>query len=94
MKVVFRTELYGALKDDVIAVDVGSCTLGIYQCHKLFDEYQLRTKTSLQQGTRNATPKEYLSLLTKLKNEGHEVSICNSLRKIKNNSPFQDETSK
>ena len=83
MKVVFRTELYGALKDDVLAVDVGSNTLDIFQCHKLFGEWQLRTKKDLQTQTRNATPKEYLSLLTKLKNEGHEVSITNSLRKIK-----------
>ena len=82
MKIVFRTELYGTFKDDVLAVQTDNCKLDIYQCYKLFGEYQLRTKKSIQQGTRVATKKEYLSLLTKLTNEGKQIETVSTLRKI------------
>lgn len=77
MKIVFRKELFGDNKDDILAVEVTDNDY--YHCQSLHYEV-IKDKKYLQKKTKNATFKEYLSLQTKLKNKGLDFKVVNSLR--------------
>ena len=80
MRIIFKKLKYGTDKDTVIAVDVDSKFGDYYQSHSLFDTWKFTDKEYIQKQTCNANPKEYLSLLTKLKKEYKEIEIANSLK--------------
>ena len=80
MKVLFKKIKYGDDKDTILAVCVDYKFGDYYQILDLTKVIMFRDKEYLQRQTCNATPKEYLSLLTKLKNDGREIEIVKSLK--------------
>ena len=80
MKVLFKKIKYGDDKDTILAVCVDYKFGDYYKILDLTKVTMFRDKEYLQRQTCNATPKEYLSLLTKLKKEYKEIEIVNSLK--------------
>jgi len=81
MRVIFKKVSYGADKDTILAVDVDSKFGDYYQVQGLFDDWwAFRDKEYLQRQCCNAKEKEYLSLLTKMKNAGKQIEVVTSLR--------------
>ena len=80
MKILFKKVNYGADKDTIIAVDLESKFGDYYMCYQLFKEWQFKDKAYIQRECCNAKEKEYLSLLTKLRNEGNQIEIVKSLK--------------
>lgn len=80
MKTLFKKIKYGEDKDTILAVCVDYKFGDYYQILDLTKVTIFRDKEYIQKQTCNATPKEYLSLLTKLRNEGKEIEIVTSLK--------------
>ena len=80
MKVLFKKIKYGDDKDNILAVCVDYKFGDYYKILDLTKVTMFKDKEYLQRQTCNANPKEYLSLLTKLKKEYKEIEIVNSLK--------------
>lgn len=80
MKTLFKKIKYGEDKDTILAVHVENKFGDYYQVSDLTKIVLFKDKEFIQKQCCNATPKEYLSLLTKLRNEGKEIEIVTSLK--------------
>ena len=80
MKINFKIAKYDDEKGNVIAVDLDSKSENSFTTHTLFLGERKLSAEWLRRKTRNATPKEYLSTLTDLKKQGHQIEITGSLK--------------